>query len=318
MYIGCTMKQPFSPMIQTYEYQQFSPAESLIPAKQAARETVSVVIPALNEESTIGPIVSCIVDHLIEKAGLVDEIVVIDGNSDDRTAEIAGNAGAKVYNIEDLEPTLDMTGKGYAMWKALTVADGSIVVYVDADIRNFDSRFVFGLLGPMLANPETSFVKACYDRPYVLEDGTMVRGEGGRVTEILVRPLLAAFYPELFDLRQPLAGEYAIRRSLAERIPFLSGYGVELGLLIAINRLRGPGAFAQTKMGTRIHRNRTIQDLGRMSFGILTAAMKQMEFDGLLKFNKQMNTVMPSLTDSSPEPASVGDHVLPPIIDRKG
>ena len=161
MYIGCIMKQPLSPMIQTYKYQQFSPVESLIPAKQAARETVSVVIPALNEESTIGPIVSCIVEHLIDRTGLVDEIVVMDGNSDDRTAEIAGKAGAKVYNIEAIEPKLDITGKGYAMWKALTVAAGSIVVYVDADIRNFDARFVFGLLGPMFSNPETSFVKAC-------------------------------------------------------------------------------------------------------------------------------------------------------------
>ena len=318
MYIGCTMNQPSIPMIQTYDYRQFSPAESLSPLKQEAGETVSVIIPALNEESTIGPIVSCIVDQLIENVGLVDEVVVMDGNSNDKTAEIAGDAGAKVYNVEELAPKVDTAGKGCAMWKALSVARGTIVVYVDADIRNFDTRFVFGLLGPMLANPETCFVKACYDRPYVLEDGTFVQGEGGRVTEILVRPFLAAFYPELSDLQQPLAGEYAIRRSLAERIPFHSGYGVELGLLIAINRLCGPEVLAQTSMGTRIHRNRNIHDLGRMSFGILTAAMKQMECDGLVKFAKPMKTRMSSVADSSPQPDSVAEQVLPPIIDRKG
>ncbi len=305
-------------MIQSYKYRQFSPPESLISRKRDTRETVSVVIPALNEESTIGPIVSCIVDQLVENTGLVDEIVVMDGNSDDDTAKIAGKAGAKVYNVEELAPRLEVAGKGCAMWKALTVIGGSIVVYVDADIRNFDERFIYGLVGPILAKSETCFVKACYDRPYVLEDGTIVQGEGGRVTEILVRPLLTSFYPELSGFEQPLAGEYAIRRSLAERIPFVSGYGVELGLLIAINRLCGTGVFAQTSMGTRIHRNRNIQDLGRMSSGILTAALKQMEFDGLVTFSKPINTSDPFVTDSFPKPASVVEQVLPPIVDRKG
>ncbi|WP_279582470.1 glucosyl-3-phosphoglycerate synthase [Fodinicola feengrottensis] len=202
------------------------PVERLRAAKDLT--VVSVVLPALNEERTIGTIVEGI-GKLAERTSLVDEIVVLDSGSTDRTAEVARQAGASVFHRDDvLADHGSRPGKGEALWKALYVTHGDVIVYVDADLLDFGEHYITGLLGPLLTDPETLLVKAFYDRP--LLDVSLTGG--GRVTELMARPLLCAFFPELAGVVQPLAGEYAARRSLLESLPFAPGYGVETGLLI--------------------------------------------------------------------------------------
>jgi len=261
--------------------------------KGKGRNTISVVIPALNEAETIGAIVTTVREELMVKQPLIDEIVVIDGASSDATASLAEQAGAKVFAHDRINTGFDvLPGKGEAMWRSLFVSKGDIVVFLDGDLRNFSATYVTGLLGPLLTDPGIDLVKAFYDRPapYRHEaidlgpdssaDEPMIRSGGGRVTELVARPLLNLHWPELTGIIQPLAGEYAARRSLLEQLPFPTGYGIELGMLIDTLQLRGLNAIAQVDVGERQHRHQDLQALGRMAAEIWQIGMDRLDRDG--------------------------------------
>jgi glucosyl-3-phosphoglycerate synthase len=236
------------------------PLEELYRRKGGTR--ISVVLPALDEEPTVGEIVTGVRTLM----PLVDEVIVVDSGSVDRTAEVARRAGAAVHHRDDILPaTGSRPGKGEVLWKALAVATGDILVYVDADLTDFRPHFVTGLLGPLLADPATLMVKAFYDRPLL----DVSAAGGGRVTELAARPLLNAYFPELAGVVQPLAGEYAARRSLLAALPFAAGYGVETGLLIDTYRAAGLDAVAQVDLGQRTHGHQDTAALGRMAATIV-------------------------------------------------
>jgi glucosyl-3-phosphoglycerate synthase len=254
------------------------PVEELVAAKGADR--ISVVLPARNEEGTVGSIVAAIRRDLIERAPLVDEIVVIDSRSTDATAAVATAAGAEVYAQDSVLPGLPrMSGKGEALWKSLAVTTGDLVVFVDADLRNFGSHFVSALLGPLLTDPSVGYVKGCYDRP-LISGSTRTEGGGGRVTELVARPLLNLHWPRLAGVMQPLGGEYAGRRSLLERLPFVTGYGVELGLLLDVLEDSGLDAIAQVDLGRRVHSHQSTEALGAMSGQIMLTAWSRLQRHG--------------------------------------
>jgi glucosyl-3-phosphoglycerate synthase len=208
---------------------------------------------------------------------LIDEVLVIDSGSDDCTGEVARRAGATVVRQCDIHPELgDRPGKGEALWKSLFVASGDIIAFIDADLRDFDPHFAVGLLGPLLTDPDTHFVKAIYDRP--LTNGqTVLPAGGGRVTELVARPLLNLHFPELAGIVQPLAGEYAGRRSLLERLPFVSGYGVEIAMLIDVLHEQGLDSIAQVDLGCRFHRNSSDAALSRMAGQVYLALLSRLE-----------------------------------------
>jgi glucosyl-3-phosphoglycerate synthase len=242
------------------------PLPELLAAKRAAGSRVSVVLPALNEERTVGGIVSVIRRELMAGAptALVDELVVLDSGSTDRTAAVAAAAGAEVVHRDDVLPRLPaLPGKGEVLWRSLLVTSGDIVCFVDADLVDFSSDFVSGVIGPLLTDPRLRLVKAMYDRP-LGDDPT----GGGRVTELVARPLLNLHWPRLAGFVQPLGGEYAARRTLLEQLPFPVGYGVELGLLIDALHTAGLDALAQVDVGVRRHRHQDGQALGRMAAAI--------------------------------------------------
>lgn len=257
------------------------PMARLLAAKaQGAGTSVSVVLPALNEQQTVGEIVACIRTRLMQQAPLVDEILVIDSGSTDRTAEVAEAAGARVVHRDEILPSLPaVPGKGEVLWRSLFVTRGDVVCFVDADLRRFDAALVRGILGPLLTDPSVQLVKAAYDRP-LLDAGTVLPGGGGRVTELVARPLLNLHWPQLAGIVQPLAGEYAARRSLLERLPFPCGYGVELGLLVDALGIAGLDALAQVDVGTRYHRHQADHALGRMSSEIWQTALLRLERSG--------------------------------------
>lgn len=257
--------------MKTFHHHDFSDAGRLLEAKQHQGVTLSVCIPTLNEEGTIARIVSCLREALVEEVPLLDELVVIDSGSTDRTRELAAESGAAVHLAPEILPQLgERTGKGENLWKAVYLCRSDLLCFVDGDIGNFNPRFVLGTIGPLLTDPSLDYVKGFYERPLLASEGVDPRG-GGRVTEILVRPLLKRFFPDLARLHQPLAGEYAARRSVLERIPFPTGYGVETAHLIDTLRLAGADAIGQTDLDERVHRNRSLADLGRMSAQILDA-----------------------------------------------
>ncbi|MEV0120694.1 glucosyl-3-phosphoglycerate synthase [Streptomyces sp. NPDC050703] len=244
------------------------PVDRLTAAKRASGATVSVVLPALDEERTVGAIVAEIRRELMERAPLVDELVVVDSGSSDRTAEVAAEAGARVVHRDDILPRLPaVPGKGEVLWRSLLVTGGDIVAFVDADLREFSADFVTGTVGPLLTDPDVHLVKAMYDRPL-----GATSGQGGRVTELMARPLLNMHWPLLAGFVQPLGGEYAARRSLLEQLPFPVGYGVELGLLVDALHTVGLDALAQVDVGVRRHRHQDGQALGRMAAAIYRTA----------------------------------------------
>jgi glucosyl-3-phosphoglycerate synthase len=266
---------------RTFTAAQFGPAERLLEAKQAAGLTVSVCLPARNEAETIGPIVRCFRTELVDRVPLIDDLVVMDGGSTDATTQIAADEGAKVFTEAEVLPEEGPgAGKGEGLWKSVSACTGDIIAWVDTDITNIHPRFVTGLLGPLLADPDIGYVKAFYERPLRQPSGELAPSGGGRVTELLARPLLNAFWPELAGLIQPLSGEFAGRRELLERIPFYSGYGVELGMLVDILAEAGPDAIAQVDIERRVHRNQDVSALSRMSFGILQAALAHLADEG--------------------------------------
>jgi glucosyl-3-phosphoglycerate synthase len=248
-------------------------ADELFAAKRG--RTVSVVLPALNEEETVGGVVSA-----VRAAGpLVDEIVVMDGGCTDRTAERAAAAGAKVVRLAEALPEVEpRPGKGEVLWRSLAATSGDLVVFVDADLVEVGPEVVVGLLGPLLTEPAVQLVKGFYRRPLRLATAEHPSG-GGRVTELMARPLLARFAPLLSGVVQPLGGEYAARRDLLARLPFAGGYGVEIALLMDTLRTAGLDAIAQVDLGVRKHRNRDLTDLGAMAAEILAVVLDRAGVD---------------------------------------
>jgi glucosyl-3-phosphoglycerate synthase len=260
-----------TPPIRQYKAADFS-VEQVVAAKRG--RSVSVILPARNEEATIGTIVRAIAEHLGAAAGLVDEIVVVDDASSDGTAATAREAGARVVDVREVVPELAVPfpGKGQAMWKGMFCTRGDVVVFLDGDVRNFSTDFVVGLLGPLLTEPEQGpcLTKGFYLRPL---DGKPQ--EGGRVTELVARPVLSMVEPELASVRQPLAGELAAFRWVLEQVPFCDGYGVEIGLLIDVYRRFGAGAIGEVDLGIRVHRNRELRELSPQALGVLAAALRR-------------------------------------------
>ena len=247
------------------------PLEELLARKGATR--ISLVVPARNEAATVGDVVARVREALMETASLVDEVVVIDSDSTDATYDVATEAGATVHRAADIRPDLGpRTGKGEAMWKSLFVTSGDLIAFMDADLLDWDTHFVPGLLGPLLTSPDVALVKGFYQRPFT-GDGEVAPFEGGRVTELVARPLIALLFPELRDLVQPLAGEWAVRRSLFESLSVPTGYAVELAALVDTLSEHGLGAIAQVDLGTRAHRHQALRDLGGMSAQIMAAAL---------------------------------------------
>lgn len=243
--------------------------EGLLSKKVALGQRVSLVVPARNEAATVGAVVTRVREALMETVALIDEIVVIDSDSVDDTFAVAESAGARVHRSAEIRPDLGThPGKGEAMWKSLFVTSGELVVFMDADLHDWDTHFVPGLLGPLLTTPEVQLVKGFYDRPGA--DGPL---EGGRVTELVARPLIALLFPELGGLVQPLAGEWAVRRSWFADLSVPCGYAVEMAALIDTVRAGGVEALAQVDLGVRAHRHQALRDLGGMATQILAAAL---------------------------------------------
>jgi len=271
----------------TYHYRQFDIGK-LISQKKKKGISISLCFPTLNEASTIGNILD-IVKKEIFIPGLVDEVVIIDSDSSDDTPEIVKSKGFPLYQHKDiLKEYGSYSGKGEALWKSMFVLKGEIIVWCDSDIKNFSPRFVYGILAPLLIREDISYVKAFYKRPINIE-GTVKKSGGGRVTEILIRPTLNLFYPELSWLLQPLSGEYAGRRQILEQIPFSTGYGVEIGMLIEIYKKFGLDSIAQVNLKTRMHRNQPLSALSKMSFGIMQSIYKKLEKYGRMYLSKEVN-----------------------------
>ncbi|MEU6476243.1 glucosyl-3-phosphoglycerate synthase [Streptomyces sp. NPDC047017] len=255
------------------------PLHTVLAAKRVSGATVSVVLPALDEQETVGEIVSVIRRDLVERAPLVDEIVVVDSGSTDRTSEVAAAAGARVVHRDAILPRLPaLPGKGEVLWRSLLVTRGDVICFVDADLREFSADFVTGIVGPLLTEPDVQLVKAMYDRPLA-----GAARQGGRVTELMARPLLNMHWPQLAGFVQPLGGEYAARRSLLEQLPFPVGYGVELGMLVDALHLAGLDALAQVDVGVRKHRHQDGQALGRMAAAIYRTAQLRLARGHLIR-----------------------------------
>ena len=262
----------------SYSLDQFSDLKKL---EQIKNSTVSVVIPTLEEEETIGGLLLFLINKLIIEYKIIDELVIIDGGSKDKTIDIVKSIEYRYPNKiklhlqkEILFEHVNYKGKGEALWKALYVTKSDIVIYIDSDIKNFDERFVIGILGPLLVNDKIKFVKGYYKRPLITSENSR-SNEGGRVTELCARPLLNMLYPELSGFIQPLGGEYGGYREVLENIEYTSGYGVEVQTLIEIYEKYGLDAMAQTNLIERVHRHQPINSLSKMSSAILQTILKR-------------------------------------------
>jgi glucosyl-3-phosphoglycerate synthase len=258
-----------------YHNSEFSDIKGLVEMKEKTGESITLCLPTLNEESTIGPIVDTMMSNLVVKYPLLDEIIVVDSGSTDGTRDAALDAGAAFYYAADcLKSEGANKGKGENLWKSLHLADSDIIVWIDSDIKNIHPKFAYGIIGALLKRPDLLFCKGFYERP--LKVGNKLRhSEGGRVTEILMRPLINHFFPNLSGFIQPLSGEYGGRRKLFESIPFFTGYGVEIGMLIDIVSSFGLDVMAQVDLDVRVHRNQKLENLGKMAFGILQSFFKR-------------------------------------------
>lgn len=276
----------------TYHHSQFWDLKKMVEDKESQNLTISLCLPTLNEEKTIGKEVVLLKSELVDRYPLLDEIAVIDSGSDDNTLEVAQNFGADVYLADDILPDLEpKKGKGENLWKAIYQLEGDIIVYVDADISNIHPRFVYGLVAPLIYRKEVQYVKAFYDRPLAISGEKRASG-GGRVTEILIRPLFSLFFPDLTGIIQPLSGEYAVRRNVLEQIHFPIGYGVETSHLIDVYTKFGLHAFAQTDLDQRVHENQSTRALGKMSFGILQTFLKRAKALDIISDIKDYETIL--------------------------
>src|SRR5829696_2730246 len=269
---------------RSYDYRQFSDLEALASRKRDLGLTVSAVLPCRNVADTVGCIVDEIhsVSRLTGDHPLVDQILAVDADSPDGTAEVAASKGAEVYSENELMSNHGGAhGKGDAMWRALSVARGDLVMYIDADTKDFRPQLVYGILGPILEVSEVRYVKAAYRRPFKSHETVELDG-GGRVTELSTKPLFNLFYPELTGFVQPLAGEFVADRELFRSIPFLTGYAVETGIMIDAYKKVGLDAMAQVDLGTRQNRHQPLRDLSRMSYAVLRAVARRMRQEGRL------------------------------------
>jgi glucosyl-3-phosphoglycerate synthase len=301
-----------------FHHSEFGDLARLTALKAKQGTTVSLVLPTLNEAETIGPIVERAIKEMVERHPLLDEILVIDSDSDDRTRQIATDAGARVVShSEVLTRYGTFRGKGEALWKSLYETTGDIVVWADTDVHNWHHRMVYGTLGPLLHEPRLQYVKGYYQRP-IVERGVLTEGGGGRVTELVARPLINLFFPELSGLIQPLAGEYAGRRSLLESIPFFTGYAVEIGHLIDVAERVGLEGLGQVDLERRVHRNQELEGLSRMSFVILQAIMKRLEERRRVRLFAELGSTMKlprsGRNKLSLEVIELADQERPPMI----
>jgi len=262
----------------TIHHSQFWDLKKLVQEKEKRKLKISLCLPTLNEEKTIGKEIVMFKSELMDRYPLLDEIAVIDSGSSDRTREISSAFGADVYLSADILPQYgEKKGKGENLWKAVYELTGDIIVYVDADIKNIHPRFVYGLVAPLIYRPEVHYVKAFYDRPLAFSQGVRPSG-GGRVTEILVRPLFSLFFPDLTEV--------------LDKIPFPIGYGVETSHLIDVYEKWGMEAIAQVDLDQRVHRNQETRDLGKMAFGILRAFLFRAEALGVIGKLPELSTLL--------------------------
>ncbi len=261
----------------TFHADEFNDLKYLLSLKKKQNLSISLALPALNEEETVGKVIKTIKNALMKRIPLLDEIMLIDSNSTDRTRQIVEKMGVPIYIHQNILPKYGArNGKGEALWKSLYCTRGEIIIWVDTDIVNIHPRFIYGLIGPLLLRPEIDFVKGFYRRPLKVGN-KMQAGGGGRVTELTARPLLNLFYPELSGMVQPLSGEYGGRRKALEQFSFFSGYGVEIGLLIDMLERSGLKSIAQVDLQERVHHNQPLEALGKMSFAIIQAVIRKLE-----------------------------------------
>jgi glucosyl-3-phosphoglycerate synthase len=273
----------------TFHYSDFRDLFSLVEEKQKKDLKISLCLPTLNEEKTIAKEIIVMKSELMTRYPLVDEIVVIDSGSTDNTVNIAKSFGADVYDANEILPHLEkFKGKGENLWKALYITKGDIIVYIDADIKNIHHRFAYGLIGPLLLYDRIKYAKAFYDRPISIGKNKMRPTGGGRVTELVIRPLFSLFFPELTQIIQPLSGEYAGYRDVLDKIPFPIGYGVETSMILDIYEKWGLDVIAQVDLDRRIHRNQDTKALGRMSFAILKTFFNRQKKLGLIDLKNML------------------------------
>jgi glucosyl-3-phosphoglycerate synthase len=301
----------------TFHASEFREISRLVELKEKQGLTVSVGLPALNEEKTIGLVIKRIKTALMDRVPLIDQVVVIDSDSEDRTVDIAQELGVPVYRHSKILTEVGThAGKGEALWKSLHVLDGDIVAWIDTDISNIQPRFVFGLVGPLLREPRIQYVKGFYQRPIRQGDKLLSEG-GGRVTELMARPLINLFFPELSGIIQPLSGEYAGRRALLESVPFYTGYSVEIGLLIDILEAVGLSAIGQVDLERRIHRNQPLGNLSQMAYVILQGAIRKLEdrhrIELLTEVGRGMKQIIQDREHFSLEVREIGDELRPPM-----
>lgn len=304
----------------TFHYSQFSDLNRLVAEKNKKNLTISLCLPTLNEEKTIAKELVIIRSELMNRYPLLDELVVVDSGSSDKTREIARSYGADVYKAEDILPNYEQyMGKGENLWKAQYITTGDIIVYIDADIKNIHHRFVYGLVGPLLMDDTIKYTKAFYDRPITVGKDKVRPTGGGRVTELVIRPLFSLFFPDLTQILQPLSGEYAGYREVFEKIPFPIGYGIETSMILDIYEQWGLNVIAQVDLEKRVHRNQETRALGKMAFAILktfinrkiklgTIHLKHDLFDEMIQYNLVENQFEPDIMKI------MGDE-RPPIID---
>lgn len=302
----------------TFHSREFEDLRALLTLKQRQGVTISLGLPALNEEKTVGNVIRTIKGALMDALPLLDEIVLIDSNSTDKTAQIAEMNGVPVYRHSEILPeTGSFVGKGEALWKSLHVLNGDIIAWIDTDITNIHPRFVYGLLGPLLKRSQVQYVKGFYQRPIRVGDQLQAYG-GGRVTELVARPLFNLFYPELSGIIQPLSGEYAGRRTALEQLPFFSGYGVETGMLIDMLEKHGLDAIAQTDLEERVHHNQPLVGLSKMAFAILQVFIARLEnrYDVHLldHANRSLKMVAHGPDRFALDLVEIGDTERPPMI----
>ena len=273
----------------TFHYSEFGDLSLLVEEKQKQNLKISLCLPTLNEEKTIAKEIIIMKSELMTRFPLVDELVVIDSGSTDNTVKIARSFGADVYDANEILPHLEkFKGKGENLWKALYISTGDIIVYIDADIKNIHHRFAFGLIGPLLRYDKIKYVKAFYDRPISIGKNRIRPTGGGRVTELVIRPLFSLFFPELTQILQPLSGEYAGYREIFERIPFPIGYGIETSMILDIFEKWGLEVMAQVDLDRRIHRNQDTKALGKMSFAILKTFINRQKRSGLVELKSNL------------------------------
>jgi glucosyl-3-phosphoglycerate synthase len=304
----------------TFHYKDFQDIERLVAVKAEKGLTISLCLPTLNEEKTIGKEIVILRSELMTRFPLIDEIVVVDSGSTDRTGDVARAFGAAFYRADDILPELGpRRGKGENLWKALYITRGDIIVYLDADIKNIHHRFAYGLIGPLVLNDRIRYAKAFYDRPIATGKNIIRPTGGGRVTELVIRPLFSIYFPELTQILQPLSGEYAAYRDILEQVPFPIGYGIETSLILDICQRWGMDVICQVDLEKRIHRNQDTKALGKMAFVVMRTFFRRLNRLGALSPGTPMHNQMIQyrlVGDAYvPEPFTCDGFERPPMID---